>query len=925
MRKRQYLFNTFFVFVMYVASLFAQSNDDCFMCHSDPTLSTIRNGHKISLYVDSDKFSKSVHKNLKCIDCHSDIKELPHQENLKPVDCGKCHETEKNKFDESIHGQALKRGAPYAPSCPECHGNHYILPPSNDNSPVFKMNIPALCGRCHREGAPVARIYNIPEKEILTNYSMSIHGEGLFKMGLMVTATCNNCHGNHYILPATNPKSSIAPQNIAQTCMRCHSRIEQVHIKIIKGALWEQRPGVVPACTDCHLPHKIRAAVQISEVSDQSCLKCHAKPDIHKVVNDSTISMTVNKADIQNSVHRNIPCVSCHSDISPKHPRPCDTAGRVDCGNCHAETAQKYFESDHGKAYNQKNPEAPYCTYCHGTHFILSKSNDKAKIYRTNIPALCGDCHAKLSQKSDSLSQSQGSVLMDYSRSVHGIGLVKMGLLPSAVCIDCHGSHYILSSENSQSTIYYKNIPATCGTCHKGIYEKYISSIHSFTQTNTNKPLPVCDNCHSAHRIQFVQLDPFMKEVTQICGSCHEKLASSYFQTIHGKAYLLGYLNAAKCSDCHGAHHILSVNNPESRVGILHIVSTCRQCHADANRRFTGYLTHATHHDRAKYPVMFFAYWGMHILLIGVFLFFGVHAILWLPRSLKRHREKEKAGASAGPQRYYIQRFTGGQRLIHLFVIISFMTLAVTGMMLRFAGTGWADFIAEFVGGVKTAGILHRIAAVITFGYFFTHIGALIRLKIRNKLTWRQLIFGPNSMWFKIRDIKQFWKSLKWFFGLGPRPEFGRWTYWEKFDYFAVFWGVAVIGLSGLMLWFPEFFTLFLPGWLINVAVIIHSDEALLAVGFIFTIHFFNSHLRPESFPLDPVIFTGLVPLEDYKQDRPAEYESLKKSGEIKRKVVLSDISPKKMLYIKIFGFIFLTIGILLIISIILSMLIGYK
>jgi cytochrome b subunit of formate dehydrogenase len=180
-------------------------------------------------------------------------------------------------------------------------------------------------------------------------------------------------------------------------------------------------------------------------------------------------------------------------------------------------------------------------------------------------------------------------------------------------------------------------------------------------------------------------------------------------------------------------------------------------------------------------------------------------------------------------------------------------------------------------------------------------------------------------MWFKIRDIREFWQSLKWFFGLGPRPEFGRWTYWEKFDYFAVFWGVAVIGLSGLMLWFPEFFTLFLPGWLINVAVIIHSDEALLAVGFIFTIHFFNSHLRPESFPLDPVIFTGLVPLEDYKQDRPAEYEALKKTGELKKKVVHSDISPRKMLYIRIFGFVFLTTGIVLIISIILSMLLGYQ
>jgi cytochrome b subunit of formate dehydrogenase/nitrate/TMAO reductase-like tetraheme cytochrome c subunit len=916
-----------FILILYLSlpSLQAQSNDDCYMCHADPTFSAKIHGHTVSLYIDSTKFSQSVHKNLQCIDCHSGIKELPHQENLPPVNCGNCHSQIEKEFNESIHGQALKRGAPYAPTCHECHGTHHILAPSNDKSTVFKMNVPALCGKCHREGAPVARVYNIPEKNILSNYSESIHGEGLFKMGLLVTATCNNCHGNHLILPVTDPHSTISPRNIAQTCMRCHSRIEQVHQKIIRGALWEQRPGVVPACTDCHLPHKIRAAAPQSVVSDQSCMKCHAKADIFKVVNGNKVSLTVNKANLQNSVHKNIPCVACHSDISPKHPRPCDTAGRVDCGNCHAEVAEKYFASDHGKAYQSKNPQAPYCTNCHGTHLVYSHQNDQAQTYRTNIPKLCGDCHAKLAQKSDSLSQKQGSVLMDYSRSVHGVGLVQMGLLPSAVCTDCHSTHYILGRKDPQSTIFYKNIPATCGTCHKGIYEKYISSIHSFTQNHTDKALPVCDNCHSAHRIQFVQLDPFMREVTQICGSCHERLAKSYFQTIHGKAYMLGYLNAAKCSDCHGAHHILSVNNPESRVGILHIVQTCKKCHSDANRRFTGYLTHATHHDRAKYPVMFFAYWAMHLLLISVFLFFGIHALLWLPRSLKHHREKEKASKSATPQRYYIRRFTTAQRIIHLFVIISFMTLAITGMMLRFAGTGWADFIAVFVGGVKTAGILHRIAAVITFGYFFTHIGMLIRLKFRNKISWRELIFGENSMWFKIRDIRQFWKSLKWFVGLGPRPEFGRWTYWEKFDYFAVFWGVAVIGLSGLMLWFPEFFTLIFPGWLINVAVIIHGDEALLAVGFIFTIHFFNSHLRPESFPLDPVIFTGLVPVDDYKQDRPAEYKALKESGELKKRVVLSEISPRKMLYIRIFGYIFLTLGILLIISIILSMLLGYR
>jgi hypothetical protein len=141
----------------------------------------------------------------------------------------------------------------------------------------------------------------------------------------------------------------------------------------------------------------------------------------------------------------------------------------------------------------------------------------------------------------------------------------------------------------------------------------------------------------------------------------------------------------------------------------------------------------------------------------------------------------------------------------------------------------------------------------------------------------------------------------------------------------AVFWGVGVIGISGLILWFPETFTRILPGWLINVAMIVHSDEALLAVGFIFTVHFFNTHLRPESFPLDPVIFTGIVPLDEYRKDRPEEYRFLKDEGQLKKVMRLVEIAPKKMAAIRVFGFSLLVLGISLVLLIIYSMLFGYK
>jgi cytochrome b subunit of formate dehydrogenase len=165
---------------------------------------------------------------------------------------------------------------------------------------------------------------------------------------------------------------------------------------------------------------------------------------------------------------------------------------------------------------------------------------------------------------------------------------------------------------------------------------------------------------------------------------------------------------------------------------------------------------------------------------------------------------------------------------------------------------------------------------------------------------------------------------LKWFIGLGERPNYGRWTYWEKFDYFAVFWGVAMIGVTGLLLWFPEFFTYLIPGWSVNVATIIHSDEALLAVGFIFTIHFFNTHFRPDKFPMDPVIFTGRVTVDELKYDKPAEYEQLVAEGKLDERLV-KPLPSGAVRGFRIFGFIALTVGLTLIALIVYAMVFGYR
>jgi hypothetical protein len=177
---------------------------------------------------------------------------------------------------------------------------------------------------------------------------------------------------------------------------------------------------------------------------------------------------------------------------------------------------------------------------------------------------------------------------------------------------------------------------------------------------------------------------------------------------------------------------------------------------------------------------------------------------------------------------------------------------------------------------------------------------------------------------FNKKDLHDFLDALKWFLGKGPRPQYGRWTYWEKFDYFAVFWGMMVIGSTGLMLWFPEFFTRFIPGWIINVATIIHSDEALLAVGFIFTVHFFNTHLRPEKFPMDIVIFTGRMDVDELREDKPAEYEHLINTGTLEEHLA-EPYPPIVIRSIKVFGWIALSIGFSIVVWIIYAMIFAYQ
>jgi cytochrome b subunit of formate dehydrogenase len=318
---------------------------------------------------------------------------------------------------------------------------------------------------------------------------------------------------------------------------------------------------------------------------------------------------------------------------------------------------------------------------------------------------------------------------------------------------------------------------------------------------------------------------------------------------------------------------------------------------------------------------------------VGTFAFFGIHTLFWFSRSLRLYfsnpanfREaKRKARNEVGAKLYV--RFRPVDRFCHLLIIVSFMLLVITGMPLKFHSTEWAQRLFEIFGGVRAAGRLHRLGAFMTLSYFVIHLTSMA-LRIRqsrhhyvdeqgrfNLVKFLKFAFGPDSPVPNLQDIRDFSAHARWFAGKGPRPAFDRFTYWEKFDYMAVFWGVAIIGLSGLVMWFPVSVTRVLPGWIINVAHVVHSDEALLAAGFIFTFHFFNGHFRPEKFPLDLVMFSGRITEEEMKHERGRQYERLSRTGELD-KLVAGDEWPSWKWVFGPFGALALLLGVTLAVAI---------
>ena len=674
-----------------------------------------------------------------------------------------------------------------------------------------------------------------------------------------------------------------------------------------------------------------------------ACVLCHGTPEFW---DGDRQRLFISKEQLAEDAHfqAGVRCHECHGGDRTSFDEPEAHSTKVDrpgvtpfrfpsaevqksCLRCHEEEARGLASGVHagaGGLDHQGRPAPLGCDKCHGKvkHHLLPVDDPRSPVFLDHQVDVCGNCHEP--------------GLSTYLQSVHGHGLKQSGLLVTASCADCHGAHGIYRASEKRSTLHATKVAATCGKCHRFIEERLEKSVHGSGngpggptedaapgEQTKRKPerRPSCTDCHFGHDLPHPRSASFRLQLRDRCGTCHDDVSRGFGLSLHGALNDWGYGPAAKCSDCHGAHRIFPIADSRSPVATgKNRLATCRKCHPDAVPNFCNFQPHADHTDARRHPILHAIYLAMEMLIYSVFAFFGLHTILWFARSavhvLRHGRPRRLAAGSPA-----CVRFQTVHRALHAVVIVSFLGLALTGLPLKYHDQAWAQGLARALGGFESTSVWHRIGAILTVGYFGAHllwIAARVFQCLGQGMGWKTVLFGPDSPIPGPRDLVDMFRMARWFVGLGPKPVFERWTYWEKFDYWAVFWGVAIIGTSGLMLWFPNLFSRILPGEALNVAKIVHSEEALLATSFIFAIHFFGTHLRPEKFPMDMAILSGVVSEEELREERPEFYERMRREGKLDE---LNAAVPSHgaLMLITVGGFLAVAVGLGLLVGILLA------
>lgn len=603
------------------------------------------------------------------------------------------------------------------------------------------------------------------------------------------------------------------------------------------------------------------AAQAQDDLDDASCLDCHSDPDFVKELPDgSEISLFVSDSLYMQSVHGDggLACIDCHADIE-EIPHD-ETLAAVDCGICHDDSAEEYEAGLHSVSRANGDLEAPTCADCHGKHEIFPSDDSRSLTNKFNLPQTCARCHADPTLVKTHNIEAKAP-LDAYLKSVHGKALLIDGNEEAPSCENCHGYHKILPKENPESPLHHSNVPKTCGQCHEEIAEIFDESVHGVAVLADNRDAPACNDCHGEHQIEAPTSPTslvYPKAIAETtCTRCHESeiLAQRYgfpadrpetFRaTYHGLASRLGGLPVANCASCHGIHNIFPSSDPRSTVYPDNLQKTCGHCHPSASEQFVQISVHAPATVRPRHAVSQairrIYIWLLVIVIGGMFIH---NLIIWLFYVVRKFR-KEREGVQ-------YRRFSKFETIEHVVLLVSFLTLVVTGFALKYADAGWVRWLSSMGFDEGLRSIVHRVCGVVMIALSLVHTGFFLGTR-RGRRDLGQL--RPTVM-----DAKEFVGTMEHYLGFRrEKPRSPRYDYAEKAEYLALIWGTIVMALTGLILWFPDQVTRFAPGWLVETSEIVHFYEAWLAFLAIVVWHWFFVIMHPEEYPLNLTFLTGKI------------------------------------------------------------------
>lgn len=599
----------------------------------------------------------------------------------------------------------------------------------------------------------------------------------------------------------------------------------------------------------------LAAGTASAEIENGDCLDCHD-------VAAGEIAGAYDEA-LAFSIHEGMSCVDCHVSITdlPHEDKPAS----VTCGDCHEQESDDY--KWHGMMSRDECDDIPCCSDCHGKHDILPSDNKASRVNSLNLPETCGKCHENLdlTEKYEILIGREVEV---YQNSIHGKAALG-GVYTAATCVDCHSpegsSHRILNAGNPESATNHFNIPNTCGNCHRGIAGDYWEGIHGKSVANGETSAPVCTNCHGEHGI-MAATDPRSpvspNRIAQAtCEPCHEsayinekfgissRKVETWVDSYHGLKSSSGDITVANCASCHGAHRILPQSDQRSLIHPIHLKETCGNCHPGITDAMASTPIHKTPGE-ARSPIA-----GViaNLYLIMIFVVIGGMILHWII-----DYRRQLSLVNRGPQ---VVRMDNNAIAQHTLLMGSFIVLVITGFSLRFSEAFWVIWLFGWEGGFPLRGTLHRWAAVVMIVSSLWHLLFLTTRKGHRFL--RDIVPG-------MADMKDVIGMLKYNLALSrKRPQFARFSYVEKAEYWALVWGTALMAGTGLFLWFDNMAMTIFPKWVLDVLLVVHYYEAWLAMLAILVWHMYSTILSPGVYPMNPAWYTGKMPLKMYEHEHP--------------------------------------------------------